>query len=70
VGRGVSRNGGSEMKDDALFLCCIVYSVIMIGGLWAIFDLAHRYDDMQTQAIEKGYAEIRVVDGERKFQWK
>lgn len=25
---------------------------------------------MQNEAIQKGYAEIRVVDGERKFQWK
>lgn len=48
----------------------ILVAIIWVLGAINIQLQAVKYDDLENQAIEKGYAEIQVINGERKFQWK
>lgn len=49
-----------------IIACLVIWSIGWIG----IDGYQSKWKSIENQAIEKGYAEIRVVNGERKFQWK
>lgn len=52
----------------------VIASTLLLSGMSFFSGGVIGYDAgqkcVQNQAIQKGYAEIRVINGERKFQWK
>lgn len=49
---------------------CAIANIVCMGFLMTYFFPGKIVQKIENQAIQKGYAEIRVINGERKFQWK